>query len=175
LKVKHDGDVAVDKIVKRASTNSDSLLEEHKMIEVGRLCVKLAGRDAGKKCVIVEVLDDKFVMVDGETRRRKCNVKHIEPTGEMMDIKKGASHADVAAEFKKLGIDLVETKPRKAKPKPTQIRAAERKKMAPKVPKKKEAPKKDEKAAAPEGDASKAEPEETALEKAAGGTEEKKE
>lgn len=108
------------------------------MIEVGRLCVKLAGRDAGKKCVIVEVVDDKFVMVDGETRRRKCNVKHIEPLDETLDIKKGATRADVVAAFKNLGVDLRDTKPKKAEPRKRQIRSAERKKMAPKEPKKAE-------------------------------------
>ena len=29
-------------------------------IEVGRVCVKIAGREAGEKCVIVEVIDDKI-------------------------------------------------------------------------------------------------------------------
>ncbi|MDD1775029.1 MAG: 50S ribosomal protein L14e, partial [Methanobacterium sp.] len=29
-------------------------------IEVGRICIKLAGREAGEKCVIIEVIDDKF-------------------------------------------------------------------------------------------------------------------
>jgi len=43
----------------------------------GRICVKTAGRDAGLKCVIVDVLDDKFVLIDGETRRRKCNILHL--------------------------------------------------------------------------------------------------
>ena len=28
------------------------------MIEVGRVCVKIAGRDAGKKCAVIKVLDD---------------------------------------------------------------------------------------------------------------------
>ncbi len=115
------------------------------MIEVGRLCVKLAGRDAGKKCVIVEVVDDKFVVVDGETRRRKCNVKHIEPLEETIDVKGGA-HDAVIAEFKKMGIELRVTKPKQAAPKQKQIRSADRKKMAPKevkkVPAKKPAEKK---------------------------------
>jgi large subunit ribosomal protein L14e len=102
------------------------------MIEPGRLCVKTAGRDAGKKCVIVDVMDNRFVMIDGETRRRKCNINHLELLEETVGLKKGASHQDVVQEFKKLGIDIKETKPRKAKPKPKQIRAAERKKMAPK-------------------------------------------
>jgi large subunit ribosomal protein L14e len=100
------------------------------MMDVGRLCVKIAGRDAGMKCVIVDVLDEKFVMIDGETRRRKCNLKHLEPLGETLTIKKGASHDIVKSEFKKLGIALVDSKPRAAKPKLTQVRSEQRKKLA---------------------------------------------
>ncbi len=107
------------------------------MIEPGRLCTKIAGRDAGKRCVIVEKLDDNFVIIDGETRRRKCNVKHLEPSEETLDIKHGASHDEVAKEFKKIGTELKETKPRQPKPKQKQVRAAERKKMNPKEDKKK--------------------------------------
>jgi large subunit ribosomal protein L14e len=107
------------------------------MMETGRICVKTAGRDSGKKCVIVDVLDDRNVMIDGETRRRKCNMRHLEPTQDTIKIAKGASHSDVAAEFKNLGIELKETKPRKAKPRPKQTRAAERKKMKPKAEPKK--------------------------------------
>ncbi len=99
------------------------------MMDVGRLCVKIAGRDARKKCVIVEVIDDKFVIIDGETRRRKCNIKHLEPLKETINIKKGASHEEVKTEFKKLGIEIKDTKPKQPKEKPKAIRAAERKKM----------------------------------------------
>lgn len=135
------------------------------MIEVGRLCVKTAGRDAGKKCVIVDVMDNRFVMVDGETRRRKCNVNHLEILSDVISIKKGASHQDVVQEFKKLGLEVKETKPRKAKPRPKQIRAAERKKMAPKPEAKKEKPKETKKEAE-ETKAEPAEKPETKLEKA---------
>jgi len=86
------------------------------MIEVGRVCVKIAGRDAGKKCVIVDVVDDNYVLIDGQTRRRKCNVKHIEPLKDKLAIKKGATHSTVVAEFKKLKIEIKETK-KKDKPK----------------------------------------------------------
>ncbi|MBU0461448.1 MAG: 50S ribosomal protein L14e [Nanoarchaeota archaeon] len=98
-----------------------------KMMEVGRLCVKIAGRDAGKKCVVVDVTDDKFVMIDGSTRRRKCNIAHLEPLKETIDIKKGASHAEVAKAFSKLGIEVWESKPRKATKRPQQIRIAQKK------------------------------------------------
>ena len=92
------------------------------MIEVGRLCIKIAGRDAGKKCVIVEILDEKFVMIDGETRRRKCNPLHLEILEDKIDIKKGASHADVAAAFQKLGLTARETKPKAKKVRPRKLR-----------------------------------------------------
>ncbi|RLG55185.1 MAG: 50S ribosomal protein L14e, partial [Candidatus Hydrothermarchaeota archaeon] len=50
-------------------------------IEIGRVCVKTAGREAGKRCVIVDIIDKNFVLVDGpEVQRRRCNIKHLEPT-----------------------------------------------------------------------------------------------
>jgi large subunit ribosomal protein L14e len=57
-------------------------------IEVGRVCVKIAGREAGEKCVIVEVIDDKFVEVVGTTiKNRRCNIKHLEPVDQTIEIK----------------------------------------------------------------------------------------
>jgi large subunit ribosomal protein L14e len=57
-------------------------------IEVGRICVKIAGREAGEKCVIVEVIDDKFVEVVGTAmKNRKCNIKHLEPLDQTIEIK----------------------------------------------------------------------------------------
>ena len=82
------------------------------MIEVGRLCIKIAGRDAGLKCVIVDVLDDKFVLIDGETRRRKCNILHLEPLKDTIKIKKNASHEGIKKEFENLGLKVMETKPK---------------------------------------------------------------
>ena len=90
--------------------------------DVGRLCMKIAGRDARKKCVIVEVLDNLYVMIDGETRRRKCNINHLEPLKETIDIKKGASHEDIVAAFKKLGTELVDKKPKTAAERPRRKR-----------------------------------------------------
>lgn len=69
-------------------------------IEVGRVCVKLNGREAGRKCVIVDVIDKNFILITGPkkvngVRRRRTNVKHVEPTSESIDIKKGATDEDV--------------------------------------------------------------------------------
>ncbi len=78
------------------------------MITVGRLCMKIAGRDAGKHCLIVDILDKKTVLIDGETRRRKCNINHLEPLDKAAKLSKNASHYAVIEELKKLGIKVRE-------------------------------------------------------------------
>ena len=88
------------------------------MIEIGRLIVKIAGRDAGKKAVIIDILDDKYVLLDGETRRRKCNILHVEPLEQKIDIKKNAPHNEVSKALKELGIESRETKPKPKTQKP---------------------------------------------------------
>jgi len=69
-------------------------------IEVGRICVKLSGRDAGKKCVIIDVIDKNFVLITGPKsvtgiRRRRTNVDHLEPTSESIEVKKSADDDEV--------------------------------------------------------------------------------
>ncbi|MDH5780930.1 MAG: 50S ribosomal protein L14e, partial [Candidatus Bathyarchaeota archaeon] len=34
-------------------------------VEVGRICVKIAGGEAGRRCVIVDVIDKNFMLVTG--------------------------------------------------------------------------------------------------------------
>ena len=92
------------------------------MINVGRLIMKTAGRDAGKYGVIVDVIDNNFVLIDGQVRRRKVNIKHIEPLLPTLDIQKGASHEAVVDALKKLDIEVVDTKKKEQKPKPIKKR-----------------------------------------------------
>jgi large subunit ribosomal protein L14e len=87
--------------------------------EIGRVCVKLAGRDAGCQCVVIDVLDNGFVLVDGETRRRKINTRHLEPLAKTIDVAKGASHLVVC---KALGVESHAGKAKKAGPKPVMQR-----------------------------------------------------
>lgn len=91
------------------------------MLDVGRVCVKIAGRDAGLTCVIVDVSHGK-IEIDGQTRRRKVNPLHVEPLAKTVNIKKGASHADVVKALKALGVECVERKAKKAGAKPTKVR-----------------------------------------------------
>ncbi len=92
------------------------------MIVTGRLCVKTAGRDAGKKCVIIEVIDKNHVLIDGDVRRRKCNIAHLELLETVIEIKKGASHEDVAKEFEKIGLHVLSTKPKERVERPRKAR-----------------------------------------------------
>jgi large subunit ribosomal protein L14e len=74
-------------------------------IEVGRLCVKLLGREAGRKCVVVDVVDKSFVVVTGPkkvsgVRRRRVNVNHVEPLQDSIEIKRGAADDEVEAALK---------------------------------------------------------------------------
>ncbi len=92
------------------------------MIEIGRLVAKTAGRDAGKKAIVIDVLDGKYVLIDGETRRRKCNILHIEPLNQVVKVEKNASHDEVAKVLKEIGIEVRTTKPKPKTEKPKKRR-----------------------------------------------------
>ena len=93
-------------------------------MEVGRICVKLLGREAGKKCVIVDVVDKSFVLVTGPkaltgVKRRRANIKHLEPTNAILKIARRSSDEEIiAASKKEVKTEETKTKARpKAKPK----------------------------------------------------------
>jgi len=90
------------------------------LIEVGRICVKLTGREAGSKCVVVDIIDNNFVLVTGPknvsgVKRRRANIMHLEPTDKKVEISKGASDQDVEAKLKEQ--NLIEFMKEKVKPK----------------------------------------------------------
>ncbi|MEM4245166.1 MAG: 50S ribosomal protein L14e [Candidatus Nanoarchaeia archaeon] len=89
------------------------------MIDIGRVCMKIAGRNAGKIVVVVDKVDDNFVIIDGNVKRKRCNITHLEPLQEVLKIKKGASTEDVRAELKKLKMiqekEKVKRKPKEKK------------------------------------------------------------
>ncbi len=71
------------------------------VFEVGRVAYKTLGREAGLACVIVEVIDKSYVLVDGmKVRRRRANVRHLAPTPEKIELKKGAKTAAVQKAIK---------------------------------------------------------------------------
>jgi large subunit ribosomal protein L14e len=70
-------------------------------MDVGRICVKLKGREAGNRCVIVDVVDRNYVIVTGPpevtgVRRRRVNMSHLQPLDEVVEISKNASDEEIA-------------------------------------------------------------------------------
>lgn len=78
-------------------------------IEVGRICIKVRGREAGRKCVIVDIIDENFVLITGPksltgVKRRRANINHIEPLDKKIDIEKGASDEEVLKALEQAGL-----------------------------------------------------------------------
>src|SRR3989338_2732148 len=79
------------------------------VFDVGRLCVKTAGRDSGRYCVIVDSLPNNYVLVTGPkpltgVRRRKCNIDHLRPLPHSVKLKKDSPDSDVLSAFEKDGV-----------------------------------------------------------------------
>lgn len=94
-------------------------------IEVGRVCVVAAGRRAGLKCVIVDVIDENFVLATGPkevsgVKRRRFNVKHLIPLDERVEVPKGASDEEVRRALESQG----KLESMKVKARPVELKAA---------------------------------------------------
>ncbi|MDT7888580.1 MAG: 50S ribosomal protein L14e [Desulfurococcales archaeon] len=79
-------------------------------IEVGRICVKLRGKEAGRKCVIVDIIDSNYVLVTGPkeitgVKRRRVNIDHLEPTDKKISIQKGSSDQEIIEAIKREGLE----------------------------------------------------------------------
>lgn len=109
------------------------------LFEIGRVCLKIAGRDAGRKCVVIETVNDHYVIVDGNVRRKKVNVKHLEPLPEMIKIKENAPSEEVQRVFKGLGLPVWDHKSKKVA---ARVKKQKKKNVAAPVIKEKKAVKK---------------------------------
>ena len=74
------------------------------MIEIGRACIKTKGRERNRKCVIIDVLNDKFVLIDGEVKRRRCNINHLKILPQKIEIEKGAATEEVIKKMKEANL-----------------------------------------------------------------------
>jgi large subunit ribosomal protein L14e len=114
-------------------------------LEIGRVCMKIAGREAGKYCVVLKKVDDTFVLVTGPkeltgVKRRRCNVEHLEPTPYLVSIQAETSEKDVVDAYNKIGLmKKFELK----MPSPEILKEADKKLV--KVPVKTEVPKEEKK------------------------------
>ena len=77
-------------------------------IEVGRICVKQTGRENGKKCVVIDLMDKSFVIITGRKKitgikRRRVNINHVMPLQDKIDVKRGGSDDEVAQALEAAG------------------------------------------------------------------------
>jgi large subunit ribosomal protein L14e len=85
-------------------------------IEVGRVCVKQVGRENGKKCVVIDVMDKSFVLVTGPKKitgikRRRVNINHVMPLEDKIEVKRGASDDEVTQVLESAGKTQEMTQP----------------------------------------------------------------
>lgn len=93
------------------------------MVSVGDVAVKIAGRDAGQICAVIEVVDERFVFIDGNVRRRKCNINHLEFLEKQVKIRKGAERENVLEALKEAGLKFKEIKKGKSKDRKERVRS----------------------------------------------------
>ena len=79
---------------------------------IGRVCRKVAGREAGRLCVILSKPQGPFLLIDGDVKRRNCNRNHLEPLSAKVEIKENASTKDVISALQNAGFELQGKKPK---------------------------------------------------------------
>lgn len=83
-------------------------------LETGRVCMKIAGREAGQYCVILKTFEkDKknksFVLITGPKlltgiKRRKCNIAHLQPLPYILEISENSSDEEIVSAFEKANL-----------------------------------------------------------------------
>lgn len=107
---------------------------------VGRLAVKTAGRESNKTVIIVDDLGKNFVLVDGNVKRRRCNLAHLEIKKDKLNIRKGAATEQVLKAMEEAKLEIVKRKPKSVEKKEKPVKKRKVKEKIEK-PEKKEEPK----------------------------------
>lgn len=89
---------------------------ERLSLDIGRVVKSRQGRDAGRYFVILQVVDDQFVLLsDGLTRKldhlKKKKVKHLQPKPLRMDVRSlldtnQLKDSDIRAFLKENGLEI---------------------------------------------------------------------
>lgn len=73
------------------------------VMEVGTVCIKTKGREAGAMVVVLSKAKEGKVLIDGpKAKRKNCNVLHLFPTGKKAKVKEEESHEGVVKALKSL-------------------------------------------------------------------------
>lgn len=103
------------------------------MIEVGVVCLKNTGREAGRYCIVLKKINNSFVNVTGPKlltgiKKRRCNVDHLTPTEHKIEIKEDSSDEEIIAALEKQNII---TKLKLKKPSAAQMKSEAAKRAKP--------------------------------------------
>ena len=76
---------------------------------VGRVCMKISGRESGKYCVVLKKENEAFVLIAGPkiltgVKRRRCNIEHLEPLPYFVEIKENAADEEIITALDKAGL-----------------------------------------------------------------------
>jgi large subunit ribosomal protein L14e len=72
-------------------------------MEIGSVCIKTKGRDAGKIVAVLSKPKNGRVLIDGaKTKRKQCNVLHLFPIGKEIKVKEEETHEGVTKALKAL-------------------------------------------------------------------------
>ncbi len=71
-------------------------------MEIGQVCIKTRGREAGRKVVVLSEVKKGRVLIDGlKIKRKECNALHLFPLKEKVKLGKDAKHEEVEKVLKK--------------------------------------------------------------------------
>lgn len=74
------------------------------IIEAGRVCLKVRGKNAGKYCVVLGKTSKNLVEVVGKGMKKgKVNISHLEPLPKVLKVRKTSKAATIAKQLEKEG------------------------------------------------------------------------
>lgn len=92
------------------------------MVKTGDVVMKIAGRDAGRIAIVVEDLGNGYYKIDGDTRKRKVNFKHIDFLGKEVKVGKNASTEEIRKVLEEMGFKMHKHGAPKAKKEETEAK-----------------------------------------------------
>ena len=75
-------------------------------MDLGQVCEILSGKEKGKICVVIKVENENFVLIDGNVKRRKCNVQHLKSLNKILKIKGNEKTDKIKELMKKEGFEV---------------------------------------------------------------------
>lgn len=81
-----------------------------KLFEIGTVTVITQGRRTGKKAVVVDIIDENYVLITGPesmsgVKRRRMNIKHLMPLDLNLDIERGVGDETILEAIKERDLE----------------------------------------------------------------------